>query len=106
MRRSAMIIRRLSLFVLALGLGARALAQTMPERLRAELDQLPHPRSVADFQAAPCLSHVNQNKTSFCWSFATCSFLEAEMARLANASGRTLHFERPAGGYAQLGSIF
>lgn len=81
MRRSAMIIRRLSLFVLALGLGARALAQTMPERLRAELDQLPHPRSVADFQAAPCLSHVNQNKTSFCWSFATCSFLEAEMAR-------------------------
>ncbi|CAI9398934.1 2-methoxy-6-polyprenyl-1,4-benzoquinol methylase, mitochondrial [Pleomorphomonas sp. T1.2MG-36] len=32
--------------------------------------------------------------------------LEAEMARLANASGRTLHFERPARGYAQLGSIF
>ena len=32
--------------------------------------------------------------------------LEAEMARLADASGRSLHFERPARGYAQLGSIF
>ncbi len=31
--------------------------------------------------------------------------LETEMARLANASGRKLHFERPARGYAQLGSI-
>ncbi|WP_245427061.1 class I SAM-dependent methyltransferase [Pleomorphomonas carboxyditropha] len=31
--------------------------------------------------------------------------LEAEMVRLAKASGRTLRFERPARGYAQLGII-
>ncbi|WP_026790317.1 class I SAM-dependent methyltransferase [Pleomorphomonas oryzae] len=31
--------------------------------------------------------------------------LHAEMARLAKKSGRTLHFERPARGYAQLGTI-
>jgi len=31
--------------------------------------------------------------------------LEAEMARLAQTSGRTLGFERPARGYAQLGII-
>lgn len=31
--------------------------------------------------------------------------LEAETARLAQGSGRTLHFERPARGYAQLGVI-
>lgn len=31
--------------------------------------------------------------------------LEAEMARLAAESGRTLRFERPARGYAQLGAI-
>ena len=31
--------------------------------------------------------------------------LEAEMARLARANGRTLHFERPARGYAQLGTL-
>ncbi len=32
--------------------------------------------------------------------------LEAEMARLAQATGRTLGFERPARGYAQLGILF
>lgn len=31
--------------------------------------------------------------------------LEAEMARLARGSGRTLQFERPARGYAQLGVV-
>ncbi|WP_370678265.1 class I SAM-dependent methyltransferase [Pleomorphomonas sp. PLEO] len=31
--------------------------------------------------------------------------LETEMARLAKASGRTLTFERPARGYAQLGTL-
>lgn len=31
--------------------------------------------------------------------------LETEMARLAQTAGRTLHFERPALGYAQLGII-
>jgi len=31
--------------------------------------------------------------------------LEAEMSRLAQAAGRTLSFERPARGYAQLGTI-
>lgn len=31
--------------------------------------------------------------------------LEDEMVRLANAAGRTLSFERPARGYAQLGTI-
>lgn len=32
--------------------------------------------------------------------------LETEMTRLAQSSGRVLHFERPARGYAQIGSIF
>jgi len=82
MHYGTMSILRLSLPVLACWLVARAPAQTMQERLRAELDQLPHPGSVADFQSAASLSHVSQNRTLICWSFATCSFLESEMARL------------------------
>ncbi len=88
MHYSAMSILRLSLAVLTFWLVARASAQTMQERLRAELDRLPHPRSAADFQAAPSLSHVSQHKTLICWSFATCSFLESEMARLKLAPVR------------------
>ena len=68
--------------MLALGLAAAASAQTMQERVREALDRTPHPQSAADFQAAPSLPCLNQNKTLICWSFATCSFLESEMARL------------------------
>ena len=50
--------------------------------MRATLDKLPHPQSTGDFQAAPSLPCLHQQQTLICWSFATCSFLESEMARL------------------------
>src|ERR1039458_4367601 len=75
-------IKRLCFSVLALSLLATATAQTMQQRLVAALDQTPHPKSAADFQPAASLPCLNQGKTLVCWSFATCSFLESEMARL------------------------
>ena len=49
---------------------------------------MPHPKSADEFQAAPSLPCLNQNKTLICWSFATCSFLESEMVRLKLPSVR------------------
>jgi bleomycin hydrolase len=60
----------------------------MQERVREALERTPHPQSAADFQAAPSLPCLNQNETAICWSFATCSFLESEMARLKLPSVR------------------
>ncbi len=50
--------------------------------MRAALEKIPHPKRAAEFQAAPGLPCLNQGRTLICWSFATCSFLESEMARL------------------------
>ena len=75
-------IKRLCLSVFALGLLATASGQTMQQRLLEALDKTPHPNSAADFQSAASLPCLNQGKTLVCWSFATCSFLESEMARL------------------------
>ena len=60
----------------------------MQERVREALGKTPHPRNAADFQAAPSLPCLNQSNTLICWSFATCSFLESEMARLKLPSVR------------------
>jgi len=68
--------------LLALSVVAAACGQTMEARLREALDKMQHPRSAADFQAAPSLPCLSQQKTFICWSFATCSFLESELARL------------------------
>ncbi len=78
-------MRRLTLpcwLAFALYLVTPASAETTDKRLREALDKVPHPNSAADFQAAPSLPCLNQKKTLICWSFATCSFLESEMARL------------------------
>ena len=82
MQPGALSIKRFGLFALAFCLIPTAPAQTMEELLREALNKTPHPQSVADFQAAPSLPCLNQNKTLICWSFATCSFVESEMARL------------------------
>ncbi len=75
-------------FLLVFWLGAPVPAQTMEEQLRKALGKLPHPDSVAEFQAAPSLACLNQSNTLICWSFATCSFAESEMARLKLPSVR------------------
>jgi bleomycin hydrolase len=54
----------------------------MQQKLLEALDKTPHPASAADFQPAASLPCLNQGKTLVCWSFATCSFLESEMAHL------------------------
>jgi len=60
----------------------------MEGRVRTALDKTPHPQSAAEFQAAPSLPCLNQGNTYICWSYATCSFLESEMARLKLPSVR------------------
>ena len=60
----------------------------MQQRLAEALDKTPHPNSVTNFQSAASLPCLNQGKTPACWSFATCSFLESEMARLKLPSVR------------------
>jgi bleomycin hydrolase len=51
-------------------------------RLQHALETLPHPKSAEEFQPAASLPCHNQGRTMVCWSFATSSFLESEMARL------------------------
>jgi bleomycin hydrolase len=79
---STQLVKLLGSIALALCVVAPGLGQTNELQLRAALDRIPHPESAADFQAAPALPCLNQSKTLVCWSFATCSFLESEMARL------------------------
>jgi bleomycin hydrolase len=57
-------------------------AQTADPALQRVIDRTPHPTAVSDFRAVPHLSPLNQDSTQICWSFATSSFLESEMARL------------------------
>lgn len=60
----------------------------MQDKLLQALDKTPHPRSAAEFQSAASLPCLNQGRTLVCWSFASCSFLESEMARLKLPSVR------------------
>jgi bleomycin hydrolase len=76
-RRGLLLI---SLFF-ALCFAGVAPAQTRKELLHT-LDKLPHPASEDDFQAVPHLRCLNQGRTMVCWSYATSSFLESEMARM------------------------
>src|ERR1019366_3666571 len=82
MQSGVLSIKWLGLLVFALTLAIAASGQTMQQRLLESLAKLPHPSSAADFQPAASLPCLNQDKTLVCWSFATCSFLESEMARL------------------------
>lgn len=65
----------------AVGLAVASAQPARQEVLRA-LEKTPHPQRAADFNPVPHLPCMNQGKTAICWSFATCSFLESEMARL------------------------
>jgi bleomycin hydrolase len=82
-------------------LVAPASAQTMQDKLREALEKTPHPKSVADFQPVPHLTCLNQGKTLVCWSFATTSFLESEMARLKLDSVRLSVFYPVYCGYLE-----
>jgi bleomycin hydrolase len=62
--------------------GGHATGQDLGPQVRSALEKLPHPAGAGDFQSAPALNCLNQGKTSICWSFATSSFVESEMARL------------------------
>jgi bleomycin hydrolase len=82
MQPGTLLIKRFGWSVLALGLIAPVQAQSLREKLTESLEKTPHPHSAADFQPVPGLPCLNQGKTLVCWSFATTSFLESEMARL------------------------
>src|SRR4051794_35023861 len=73
---------RLSFSLLFVCSLATSHAQQSNEQIRQALAKIPHPSSATEFQTVPHLSCLNQGKTSICWSFATCSFVESEMARL------------------------
>ena len=80
-------IRSGSRFQTILGVAVLALltpgwAQTLDEEIRQALERLPHPKNAAEFQAAPHQAGRDQGNSSICWSHATCSFVESEMARL------------------------
>ncbi len=60
----------------------------MQDRIREALASIPHPKSAAEFQPVPHLACLNQGNTYVCWSFATTSFVESEMARLKLESVR------------------
>ena len=61
-----------------------AIAQSLKEKLEAELVNLPHPQTVEEFISIPHLSSENQDTTLVCWSFATSSFIESELKRLGH----------------------
>ena len=86
---------------LALCLLAPAPAQTMQDKLREALEKTPRPESAADFQSVPHLPCLNQGKTLVCWSFATTSFVESEMARLKLESVRLSVFYPVYWGYIE-----
>jgi bleomycin hydrolase len=58
-----------------------ASAQPLRQSLDASLKQLPHPEKIGEFAIAFHLPPRNQDTTNVCWSFATSSFIETEMAR-------------------------
>ena len=59
-----------------------ASGQTAREEVLRALEKTPHPQRAADFKPVPHLPCLSQGNTLICWSFATCSFIESEMARL------------------------
>jgi bleomycin hydrolase len=80
--------RAQALCLCLLFLCSLTLAQSRKEQIQDALGKTPHPASAAEFQTVPHLSCMNQGKTSICWSFATSSFVESEMARLKLPSVR------------------
>ena len=68
--------------LLFFGLAIHLQAEATREQVLAALAKTPHPNSVNEFHAAAALPCMNQGKTEICWSFATSSFVESEMARL------------------------
>ncbi len=76
------LFTRVGVLALALALGFSATAQTLREKVFAAVEKIPRPNSASDFQSAAAQSCLNQGKTLICWSFATSSFVESEMARL------------------------
>ncbi len=82
MLRYYAFVKRSCCVLFALCLIPLAQAASLREDLGRELDKTPHPQSAAEFQPVPHLSCLNQGETAVCWSFATSSFLESEMARL------------------------
>jgi bleomycin hydrolase len=82
MQPRTVILKRFWWSTLAFCLMAPVWAQTMQDTLREALDKTPRPKSTAEFQPMPHLACLNQGDTFVCWSFATTSFLESEMARL------------------------
>src|SRR5712691_8484705 len=82
LHRRALLIGRLGLCLLAVCSLNLADGQSRKEQVQQALQKTPHPDSAAEFQTVPHLSCLNQGKTSICWSFATSSFVESEMARL------------------------
>jgi bleomycin hydrolase len=70
------------LLALALCAADGAPAQsTRPDVVRT-LAETPHPNRAGDFEVTPLWPCMNQGHSSVCWSFATSSFVESEMARL------------------------
>lgn len=59
-----------------------AQAEDLNHRLDHALEQLPHPRTAEEFHSVASLPCHNQGGTLVCWSFASSSFFESEMARL------------------------
>jgi bleomycin hydrolase len=75
-------LHRLAWCGVAAALLGTVQAEGLRERVDQALEQLPHPQSAAAFQPVAHLPCRNQGATLVCWSFATSSFFESEMARL------------------------
>ncbi|MCX6889967.1 MAG: hypothetical protein NTX51_00335 [Verrucomicrobia bacterium] len=106
MQHRSPFLKQLLWSTLSLCLLAPAPAQTMQDKLREALEKTPHPESAADFQSVPHLPCLNQDKTLVCWSFATTSFVESEMARLKLESVRLSVFYPVYWGYMEKGRQF
>lgn len=76
------LVSRLVWCAVAATLLGAARGESLKERLDRELEKRPHPQSAAEFQPVAHLPCHNQGGTLVCWSFATSSFFESEMARL------------------------
>jgi len=77
-----------ALVALAPVLMLAASAQVTRKDLLAQLEKLPHPDGPEQFETPAHLPCLNQGKTSVCWSYATSSFVESELARLRQPAVR------------------
>jgi bleomycin hydrolase len=75
---------KLVLLVLAVSIPASLArgSDNLHASAKAYALKLSIPRTIAEFSPLPHLAPLNQDTTSACWSFATCSFIESEMQRL------------------------